>query len=445
MEIGIKQSVIQNKDGRRLEYINMAWWFQSLRATGLYIVAFIITPWLCEFYFHNKPDVLIRYSMRELILLVRIAFLSIFFNGFISPRAHILEKDFKFIKAVIITQGGFAIGTIITIILAFALRNVWSIVIGFTIIGLSRCVLSYILCPFIPELSFDKESFQELCHFAAGMLGLPILTYIAYHLHVLVAGKLISASLVGFYGMALALAIVPRFLFTRIINPVLLPAFAEKQDDRKFLCKVTLKVTKVTALFVIPPTALAVICSKSILTFVYGQEYSTVAIPFGLLCVYVVFLIMGNILACVFFGIGQPGKHRAFVGLRVVILAVLIYPGIKLFGLTGAAAVVVFASFAAMCVQVTVVRKTIGLNNFDYAKSWLPGLVSAIPVIAIVILLGVFRPERTMVQLIFGILSSLTASLAGLLLVQFFAKLSCRTVEAGGITKHLSHEKVKSA
>jgi hypothetical protein len=89
-EIGIKQSVIQHKNGANPEYLNMAWWLQSLRAIGLYAIAFITAPWLCEFYFRSKPEVLTCYSMGELITLIRVAFLSILFNGFISPEAHIL-------------------------------------------------------------------------------------------------------------------------------------------------------------------------------------------------------------------------------------------------------------------------------------------------------------------------------------------------------------------
>lgn len=423
-EVGIKQSVIQHKNGADPEYLNMAWWFQSLRGIGLYAVAFIAAPWLCEFYFRSRPEILTRYSMEELTILIRVAFLSILFNGFVSPKAHVLEKKFRFGRAVVIMQGGFILGAIITIILAFLIRNVWAVVIGFAATGFTRCLMSYALCPFMPKFAYDRESFQGLYRFARGMLGMPVLTYIAFNIDVLVAGKLVPTSLVGFYGMALTLAIAPRDLFSRIISPILLPAFAEKQDDREALCRAVLQMTKFTALFVIPPMALAIICSKTILTFVFGAEYSAVAVPFGLLCLYILLLIQGTVLGNVFFGIGQPGKHRTFVGLRAAILAALIYPAIKSFGLTGAAAVVLLASFVAMCVQVTVVRKTIGLNIYDYAVSWSPGLALAIPVLAIVVAVRALKPGMPMVHLAMGVLvlSCIFISVIGLLLFKCFDK-----------------------
>ena len=156
------------------------------------------------------------------------------------------------------------------------------------------------------------------------------------------------------------------------------------------------------------------------MTLVFGTDYSAVTVPFGLLCVYIMFLTQGNILASVFFGIGQPGKHRAFVGLRALILVILIYPCIKLFGLTGAAGVVLLASFVAMCIQTTAIHKTIGLNILDYVKSWIPGLALATPVSAVIVVVRFLKPDSPMVHLLVGFLSWIVVCGLGLLLPKFF-------------------------
>jgi PST family polysaccharide transporter/lipopolysaccharide exporter len=438
-EIGIKQSVIQHKNGANPEYLNMAWWFQILRGIGLYAVAFIAAPWLCEFYFRSKAEVLTRYSMEELRTLVRVAFLTILFNGFVSPKAYILEKTFRFGRAVLITQGGFVLGTIVTIILAFVVKNVWAIVIGSTTIGLTRCLMSHALCPFMPRFAYHRESFQGLYRFASGMFGLPVLTYIAFNIDVLVAGKLVSTSLVGFYGMALTLAFAPWDLFSGIISPVLLPAFAERQDDKEALSKAVLQIAKYAALFVIPPTALAIVCDSTILTFVYGTEYSAVAVPFALLCIYVAILIQATVLANVFFGVGQPNKHRIFVGLRGLILVVFIYPAIRLFGLTGVAMIVLLANLISLCLQVVIISRTIGLNILDYALSWLPGLILAIPLLVVIVVVRGLKPGCPMVHLTVGALSCIVVCLTGLLIFQRSSK-SRRDIKVGTVSVRLENQ-----
>jgi O-antigen/teichoic acid export membrane protein len=444
-DVGIKQSVIQNKSGALQEYLNMAWWFQMLRGTGLYVIGFFIAPLLCQFYFADKSEIITLYSMPELVVLVRSAFLMFLLGGLVSPRAYVLEKEFKFGKAVFLNQGSAILGSAVTIVLAFVMRNIWAVIIGFISMGALRCLFSYVLCPFLPRLSFDRHSFNEIFRFGQGMLGLPILTYIAFNIDILVAGKLISADLVGFYGMALVLAIASSDLFGRVISPVLLPAFAEKQDDKKTLAKAVLKITKIAALFAIPALVPVVMCSKTILSLVYGEQFSAVAVPFSLLCVYVLLLIQGSTLGNVFFGLGQPAKHRLFVVLRALILVILIYPAIRLFGLTGAAAVLLLASFIALCAQVFIMHRVIGLNIFEYVISWLPGVVLAVPVLAVVMAVRGLIPDSHIVHLTVGALSCITISTIGLLLPNFSDRRRQHKQVVASAARLVDNEDVESA
>lgn len=444
-EIGIKQSVIQNKKGARFEFLNMAWWFQSLRGIGLYAVGFFVAPLLCRFYFADKPEIVTLYSMPELVALVRMAFLAFLFGGIVSPLAYVLEKEFRFGKAVFLNQGSSILGSAITVILAFVMRNIWAVIIGFISMGAMRCLFSYILCPFRPRLSFDRPSFKEISKFARGMFGLPVLTYIAFNIDVLVAGKLISADLLGMYGMALVLVWAPRDLFNRIIQPILLPAFAEKQDHREALCTAIVKITKLTALFGFPLVALAIICSKTVLSLVYGEQYSAVAVPFSLLCIYSLLLIVGTILGNLLFGIGQPARHRLFVGLRALILIAFIYPAIRLFGLTGAAAIVLLASFIAMCAQVIVMHKVIRLRIFDYVIAWLPGSVLAVPVLAVVVAARGLKPDSPVLYLAIGILSWIVVCGLGLLLPKFLDRRERHKQADASAVEFVGGEEVRNA
>jgi O-antigen/teichoic acid export membrane protein len=406
-ELGIKYSVIQYKNGAEWDYMNVAWWFQGLRGVVLYAVAFFVSPWICQFYFAGKDEMLTLHRMPELVMLARVAFLTIPLNGFVSPEIYVLMKEFKFGKSVFLNQGSVVIGTIITIILAFLMRNIWAIVIGSVGTVLVLCVVSFVFCPFRPGWSFHRDSFRHVSKFAQGVIGLPILTYAAFNGDVLVAGKLLSASLVGMYGMASVLAQMPKELLLRVIGPLLMPAFAEKQEEKKALCRGLLKVTRITALVGIPLMALAIICGKTLLMWIYTPEYAKVVVPFGLLTIYAMLHLQAILMGKLLFGIGQPDKHRFFVGLRAIFLLLLIYPAIRFLGLAGAAGVLVLANFAALCLQVVVLHKIIGLGIADYAVSWMPGILMAVPVVVIVWLVQSFKPELPFLSLLGGILMCL--------------------------------------
>ena len=406
-ELGVKQSVIQHKNGTEWDYKNVAWWFQGLRGVMLYAVAFFVSPWICQFYFAGKDEMLVIHKMPELVMLTRVAFLTILLNGFVSPEIYVLAKEFKFGKMIFLNHGSTALGTIITIVLAFLMRSIWAVVIGSVGTVLILCVVSFVFCSFKPGLRFHLDSFRHVSKFARGIVGLPILTYIAFSGDVLVAGKLLPVALVGMYGMASVLAQMPKELLLRVIGPILLPAFAEKQGEKGALCRGLLKITRITALVGIPLMALAIVCSKTLLTLVYKPEYAKVVIPFSLLAVYAMLQLQAVLMGKLFFGIGKPEKHRSFVGLRAVLLLLLIYPAIKYLGLTGAAGVLVFANFTALCLQVVVLHKAIGLNIVDYALSWVLGILMAVPVVAIVWLMQSFKPEMPFLSLLGGSLMCL--------------------------------------
>jgi PST family polysaccharide transporter/lipopolysaccharide exporter len=412
-EVGVKQSVIHSKRGDEAEYLNVAWWFQAARGLVLFVVGFIVAPWIGSFY--NNPD---------LLPLLRVAFVAVLFNGFISPRVHVLEKKIQFGKWVFLYQGSGLVGILVSLGIAlFAVRNVWALVIGFVTEAVIRCLLSFILCPFVPRISIDRDSLIDILKYARKMLGVAILAVIAFQTDILVLGRVVPAKQVGLYWLSLQLALQISMLFSKVVYPVLLPVFAEKQDDKQSLCNAIKEVTAYTAVFAIPIATFSAACAGSILSAVYGSEYAAVAIPFGLLCIYALVRMQGSSLVQVYFAIGKPHLHRRFVILRLAVLVVLIYPGTVLFGLTGAAAVVLFANCIGLCVQVIWMKKPIGLRFREYASSWIPGLRLAVIVLAPVVLLKVFGNGAVVLNIVVGGLACSAACVIGLLLLRRSRKI----------------------
>ena len=188
-----------------------------------------------------------------------------------------------------------------------------------------------------------------------------------------------------------------------------MPAFAKKQDEHLTLRAAVLQITRVTVLFAAPFAAIAAVCGKTILGIVFTEEYSDVAIPFGILCLYILVLMQGTTLTVVFLGIGKPSKHRAFVGFRAILIALLIYPATKLYGLTGTAVVLLVCNFCALFIQLFVMRGAIGLAVTNYLFAWLPGLGSAVPGVVVALTLRYLVPERVFLHLASGIVAVVVA------------------------------------
>lgn len=417
-EVGVKQSVIQNKKGSRPEYLNVAWLFQAIRGILLYGAAFLLAPVIWRFYFYDKPELTVLYDQSEILMLLRVAFLTILFNGLMSPRVHVLQKEFRFGRLVLLIQGSSVLGALSTIALVFYIRNVWALVIGFVLEGVVRTLLSFILCPFRPRLSIHRESLREIARFARGMFGLPILVFIASQTHIIVLGKIMSMSLVGMYVMAIRLSNIPHKLFTKTISLVLLPAFAEKQDYEKALCSATLKLSRAATAIGVAIAGFMAIYSTAVLSVVYGQEYAAVALPFSLLCAYALVSIHERIFGSLYLAIGLPHLHRRISAVRAILIVGLIYPGTALFGLAGAAGVMLVANTVTLCTQVVLMRKAIGLKFRQYVCSWLPGLWVIIILLVPRGALKFLGVESIVLNFIAGGLSCSVGCIIGLLLLK---------------------------
>ncbi|MFC1794321.1 oligosaccharide flippase family protein [Planctomycetota bacterium] len=387
-EVGVKQSIIQNKQGANDRYLNVAWWMQVTRALCLYGIATLLAPWISSFY--DNP---------ELLKLLRVAFIAIALRGFVSPRAAVLEKEYKFGRVVLLIQGSAVLGAIISIAMALVMRNVWALVIGFVIEMAILCILSFILVPFVPRFEIDRSSLVELMKFARGMFGLPILTAVSFYAPILILGKVISEDQLGLYHLAALLSSVPIDLYIRTIAPVVLPAFSEKQDDKSALSRGVLRTTQWTAFVVIPLAAFMACCSSGLLLLAYGSKYVAMAIPFAVLCLQVVVRNQTVSLTGIYLAIGQPHLQRRFAIIRTVAIIGLMYPAAVRFGPIGAAVVIVLSNFIVLLMQVIKARKVIGLNIGSYVRSYSYGLWMALPIMITAGLLRVFRVDSTLIVL----------------------------------------------
>lgn len=375
-EVGIKLSVVQNKRGSEQEYLNATWWLQAVRGLGLFAVAMAAAPFVCSFY--DKP---------YLLRLLQVALLAILFRGFISPRAHALQKDYKFGLMALHIQGSALLGTIVTIVCAYFFRNVWVLVIGYVAENFCLCVLSYIIAPFKPRLGIDRHCLKELMTFARGMFGLPTISLIGAVAPTFVLGKLVTEDQLGLYALAGQLAGIPLIFYRKVVSPVLLPGFVKKQDDKVALNKAALKLCKLFAAFSIPLVTYMIVCSSGLLIFLWGSQYVDSTFPCIVLCLLLIIRTQASVLGTIYVAVGKPYLQRRYSILMSSVIVLLIYPAILYGGIVGAALTIVIGSSVALFVQIFWVREVIPLKSDDYIKCYIPGLLMALLPASTVLLL----------------------------------------------------------
>jgi len=398
-EIGVKEAIIQNPKGNDPRYINSAWWLGFGRGVGIYAILFALAPWVAKFY-----------GNAELTPLMRTALLSIIFLGAQSSKAFVALKEMKFKRWAFIQNGGGIFGSLIVVGMAFFVRSVWALAIGFAAENFMRCVISFVICPFLPRLELDRESIKSLLTFSRGVFGLSLLNLIFARTDVFVLGKLYPAAQLGIYTMGIYLIQVPISFITNVLAQTLMPSFAQIQEEHSRINRIVIRVTSVIVLLGMPALIFVALSSRSILTLLYGPRYIAGALPLTVAAVVALVNLANSIITMVFYATGCPQFHRRCVLIMAVLMMILIYPAAKEFGMAGGQIAALISVIAGYAVQFIRMKHLTRLDFGQYAKSFpLPIIVSCLVFAAFLAIRQVVIVNGVLLNLVLGLLGCVVA------------------------------------
>jgi lipopolysaccharide exporter len=371
-EVGAREALIQSPRGTEDGHVGAAWWMSVGRSLSIYAVIFAAAPLISRFY-----------GNAELAALARVATLSIVFDGLMSPRAIVAQKEMKFSKWALINNGGGVLGVVITVLLSYFLRDVWALAIGYGSENAARCILSYVLCPYRPRFFIDLSALRELWQFSRGLFGLALLNLIFTRTDIFVLAKLYPAAKLGLYSMAIYLVQTPTVFLAGILSQTLLPALSRIQNDHERMNRILLQVTRASLMLGLPALVFVGFCGRSLLTLIYGQRYSLAATALALAACASFLNILNVQLTLMFYAKGEPALHRRSVAAMAAIVLLLIYPLAKYCGLWGGQLACLVAVVVGYLLQVERIRKVTGLRLADYGKTFVIPAAASLVIVAI--------------------------------------------------------------
>jgi lipopolysaccharide exporter len=356
-DIGVRDALIQNPKGDKPEYVGAAWWMAFGRALSIYSAIFLIAPLVASFYGNT-----------ELTPLLRVAVLTVVFEGAMSSKAYLALKQMKFRKWAVINHGGGICGIATTIVLSVFLRNVWALVLGACAEGAARCALSYVVCPFIPPAKWDKEALRDLLKFSKGQFGLSFLNLIYLRTDIFVLAKLFSAAQLGIYTMGIYLAQVPTSFAMMLLGNLMLPTFSSIQGDNKRTNQIVINLARAIILFGVPTLAFIFFAAHPLLSFIYGERYAAAAAPFFLASCVALINLVNSEATGVFYANGRPRLHRRCVATMAMLMIMATYPLAKIFGLIGGQIACLIAISVGCWFQLKRLSELTGLNLAEYGQ-----------------------------------------------------------------------------
>jgi len=346
-QTGFQSALIQKKDDVR-DYLDVAWTALAIRGVLLFSILFVTAPLIAKFFNSTQAE-----------LVIMVIAVNMLITGFGNIGIVFFQKELEFNKQFTYEFSATIVDLIVSISLAFILKNVWALVWGGMAKNITRFFLSYILHSYRPRLRFDKDKFRDLFGFGIWISGSTILIFLITQGDDIFVGKMLGVTALGFYQMAYLLSNLPSTEIADVISRVTFPAYSRLQDDLMKLREAYLKVLQVTAYVSIPLAGGIFILSYEFTQIFLGEKWLPMVPAIQILALAG---LIGSISATtrpIFHGIGKPKVDMIWQIIRLLVLVAVIYPLTIRWGISGAAVAVLISTFiSAIGFNVMAVRMT---------------------------------------------------------------------------------------
>jgi PST family polysaccharide transporter len=271
--------------------------------------------------------------------IVRLLSATILIDGITAVRVGLLQRRFQQDKLTLAIMTGFCVNAPVAIVLAARGAGAYSFVIGQLCQSVVTGVLVLVMARLPFRLGLDRDVARRLIRFGAPLAaGLGVESVLLYSDSVIV-GHVLGPALLGFYLLAFNISSwIPSILGTAV-RYVSIPGFsrlAEQEDD--LLAAGARKSLVLTAGVAMPLAVGLMTLSPGLVTFLYGDRWLPSSAPLRFLAV-VMFARMVTALAFdVQTSLGNTSVPLKVNTAWVVILIPALLIGVRLGGITGAAA-----------------------------------------------------------------------------------------------------------
>jgi len=216
-DVGVGPAIMQSKRGDDDDFLNTAWTIQILRGTGLWLVACAMSWPMAQFY--GEP--LLAYILPA-------AALTLLINGFLPTRVETANRHLLAGRVTLVDMATQAVGVIIAVALAYALRSVWALVISGI---LSAAIHVMLINLFLPgnrnHIRWEKSAAAELIHFGKWIFLSTIAGFLIHQSDKIILGKFLPLDQFGVYNIGFFLASFPMLLGGVVTRRVLIPIYRD--------------------------------------------------------------------------------------------------------------------------------------------------------------------------------------------------------------------------
>jgi O-antigen/teichoic acid export membrane protein len=370
-QTGQSLAIIRHDNPTR-EHYDTAWTISVMIGFGI-AAATVLTAPLTKIYFHDEQSIIVMQCLA----------LRAIMSGLENVGTLDFRRDLRFRQVFGYNFYAKLFSFVVTITLAVVLRNYWALVAGILCGQFARTILSYVMHPYRPRVSFAKMS--EIWSFSIWIFIRSMGSYFERQVDAIAVGGAKGASSMGRYTIAKDIASSPTMEIVAPMASVLFPVMARYRNDPVQVRQLYLRVLG-WALIIGASSGLGIwLVAPDMVPLVLGSKWISITPLVGWLALDAGIGALNSGAYTTLDVLGLPHLGARLQWLRVIVLAMAMFPVAYLtHDLVNLVIVRLLVTVALIPPVLFVVGQRTGVTRRDYgAAFWRPFAAGALMVLAV--------------------------------------------------------------
>jgi O-antigen/teichoic acid export membrane protein len=336
-DIGLRQSVVQNRRGADPLFLDTIWVTKVAFGIAIAVSAALIGVAISTAAHAGLFAVDSAYAARELPWVLAVLGAGAILTGAESTKAFEASRQLTLGRLTRIQLIAQAAGVLVMLAWAILDRSIWVLVAGSLTSSLISLVLSHTWLPgHRNRFCWDRQAYAEILSYGKWVLLSSVLGFFANASDRMLLGALMSANALGVYYIAGMLMNAVENVVTKIIGDVTFPALSEVARERRSrLGTVLYKFHLPLAAFNNLAAGAILIASPAIVAWLYDNRYADAGWMLQILAVGLV-AVPFKVHAICLLAVGDARAHSNLVAVRLAAVLIGVIGGYAVFGVVGA-------------------------------------------------------------------------------------------------------------
>lgn len=338
-----------------------------------FALAQIAAPWVAGFFRNPEGEPVIR------VLAV-----SFLLKALGNTHDALCQKELRF-KARLLPETALTAGKgVVAVALAFAGFGVWSLVWG-QLAGLAlQAAVLWRVVPWRPGGRFPRDLAGPLLVYGRGIIAVNVLAAVVHHADLVVVGRMLGTTVLGFYQMATKVPEVTVTLAVWVVGKVLFASFSRAHAAGRDLARAYLTALRYVSLVTVPAAAGLFLVARPLVQVVFGEDWLPVVPILRALAIYVGIRSVGSHGGDVLKATGRTGLLAGLAVARAVVLVPALILAGRVSGMAVAATLAATTAVTAL-VNLVVVSRLIQVRARQVVGALVGSFTGAVVMVATVL------------------------------------------------------------